>query len=165
MNWPGLVFGLSLALALLGAAGAAFAQGARNAVVGLAVAMAGVAGICFALGNDFLALLVLLLLAAAVPAAMIGALLLAPVPEPDTRSEGRRGPTVAFAIAAGFGVLAWVVTQAAWLPAGGSRQQSIEWLGSRLLTDHLLTLELWASLLCLSALGTVALLRGRRAGR
>ena len=33
MNWPGLLFGLSLALTLVGSAGAAFAQGARHAVV------------------------------------------------------------------------------------------------------------------------------------
>jgi NADH:ubiquinone oxidoreductase subunit 6 (subunit J) len=165
MNWSGLIFGLSLVLALLGAAGAAFAQGARSSVVGLAVAMGGVAGICFALGNDFLALLVLFLLGVGVPAALIGALLLEPVPEPDTRAEGWRGPMVALAIAVGFGVLAWVVTQTVWLPAGGPWQQSLDWLGSRFLTDHLLTLELCVSLLCLSALGTVALLRGRRAGR
>ena len=91
--------------------------------------------------------------------------LLAPVSEPDTRAGGARGPIVALGMAGGFGVLAWLVTQTDWLPAGGSRQQSMEWLGSRFLTDHLLTLELCAALLCLSALGTVALLRGRRAGR
>jgi NADH-quinone oxidoreductase subunit J len=165
MNWAGLVFGLSLVLALLGAGGAAFAQRSRNAVYCLAAAMAGVAGICLALGSDFLALLVLLLLGAAVPSAMMAALLLAPVPEPDTRDERSRPTIVALGIAVGFGLLAWVVTQSAWLPAGGSRQQAVEWLGSRLLTDHLLTMDLAAALLGVSALGAVALLRGRRAGR
>lgn len=165
MNWAGLLFGVSLVAALLGAGGAAFAQRPRQAVYALGAAMAGVSGVCLALGNDFLALVVLVLLGLAVPAALLAALLLAPVSEPDTRTERLRGPLVALGIAAGFGLLAWVVTQTAWLPAGGSRQQSIEWLGSRFLTDHLLTLELCAALLSLSALGVVALLRGRRAGR
>jgi len=165
MNWAGLMFGFSLALVLVGGGTAAFAQRPRIAVISLAAAMCGVAGVCLALGNDFLALLVLLLLAAAVPSAMLGALLLAPVAEPDSRAGGVRGPLVAAGIAAGFGLLAWLLTQGAWLPAGGSRQQSMEWLGSRLLTDHLLTMELGAALLGLSSLGVVALLRGRRAGR
>ena len=72
---------------------------------------------------------------------------------------------VALGIVLGFGILAWVVTQTAWVPAGGPRQESIEWLGSRFLTDHLLAMVLGAALLSLSALGAVALLRGRRAGR
>jgi len=165
VNWAGLVFGLSLVLALLGAFVAVFAQRSRHATSGLAAGMCGVAGICLALGNDFLALMVLVLLGVAVPAAMIAALLLAPVPEPDVRAERSRGVLVALGIAAGFGVLAWVVTQAEWQPAGGSRQQSIEWLGSRLLTDHLLTMALAAAWLGLSALAAVALLRGRRTGR
>ena len=165
MNWAGLMFGFSLALVLVGGSTAAFAQRSRAAVMSLATAMCGVAGVCLALGDDFLALLVLLLLAAAVPSAMLGALLLAPVAEPDTRADGVRGPLVATGIITGFGLLAWLLTQAAWLPAGGSRQQSMEWLGSRFLTDHLLTMELCAALLGLSSLGVVALLRGRRAGR
>jgi len=165
VNWAGLVFGLSLVLVLLGAGGAAFAQQSRYAVYCLAATMTGVAGICLALGNDYLALLVFLLLAVAVPAAMIAALLLAPVADNDTRTEGRRGTFIAMGIVVGFGVLAWVLTQAAWVPAGGPRQQSIEWLGSRFLTDHLLTMELGAALLALSALGVVALLRGRGACR
>jgi NADH:ubiquinone oxidoreductase subunit 6 (subunit J) len=165
VNWAGLVFGLSLVLALLGAVVTSFAQRSRHVVGGLATGMCGVAGICLALGNDFLALLVMALLGAAVPAAMLAALLLAPVAEPDVRPGRSRSMAVALGIVVGFGVLAWVVTQTAWVPAGGPRQESIEWIGSRFLTDHLLTMVLGAALLSLSALGAVALLRGRRAGR
>src|SRR5207237_1029459 len=72
-----------LALALIGGAGAALAPTARGAVVWLAAAMLGVGGICLALGNDFVALLVIALLALAVPALLLLALELAPAAEPD----------------------------------------------------------------------------------
>lgn len=164
MNWPGLVFGASLALALACGTGAAFVQAPRGAIAMLAMAMLGVAGVCLALGNTFLAVTVGLALGVLVPAMLLAASLLAPVPEPDSRG-GARGGWVAGGIVFAFGLLAWLLTRAPWPAQGGQRQTSIEWVGSRLLTDHLLVLELGAALLSLAGLGVVALLRGRRVGR
>jgi len=164
VNWAGLLFGSALAVTLIGGAGAAFAQRTRQAVQMLVVCMFGVAGVCFSLGNDFIALVVLTLLAGGVPAVLTAALVLAPVAEPDARA-GRRGLLVAAGIVAGFGTLAWLLTRAPWAPAGGQRQSAVEWLGSRLLGDHLLTLNLMCALLGLAGVGAVALLRARRAGR
>ena len=165
MNWPGLVFGVSLSLALIGTLGATFAERPASALVSLSAAMLGVGGVCLALGSDFIALLVIALLGAAVPSVMAAALVLSPVPQPDVRSSRDRAGLVAIGMIGGFGLLAWLLTTSPWVPAGGVRQQSVEWLGSRFLTDHLLTLELLAAMLALAGVGTVALLRGRRAGR
>jgi len=165
VNWPGLVFGVALALALLGTVAATFADRPMHAAFGLAAAMLGVGGVCLALGSDFIAMVVVALLGAAVPAVILATLLLAPVPEPDVRTSRARAAAVAAGMTLGFLVLGWFVTAAPWVPAGGSRQQAVEWLGSRFLTDHLLTFVLLAATLALAGLGTVALLRGRRAGR
>ena len=164
MNWAGLVFGASLALALAGATGAAFVPRPRQAIYLLGLSMFGVAGVCLTLGNDFLAGASAVALGVLVPAMLLTALLLAPAPEPDARG-GSRGAWVAGGIVAGLALLAWLLTRAPWPPAGGQRQSAIEWLGSRLLTDHLLTLNVGAALLGVAGLGVVALLRGRSAGR
>lgn len=164
MNWPGIIFGIALALALLGAAGAAFAQQARHAVCSLSVAMLGIAGVCLTLGNDVIAIVVTVVLAAAVPAAMLAANLLAPIPESDRR-EGRRGLVVALGVSVAFAALAFLLTRTAWVPAGGAPQTGAPWLASRLLTDHLVTMDLLALLLGLAGVGAVALLRGRGPGR
>jgi NADH:ubiquinone oxidoreductase subunit 6 (subunit J) len=161
VNWTGVVFGVSIALALIGGVGAAFAQRPRASVYCLAIAMLGIAGICLALGNDLLAILVATVLGAGVPSAFLVALLLAPAPEPDVHAERGRVLVTLAGITAGFAALGWLLSRTPWLPAGGTRQNAIEWLGSRFLTDHLLTLDLLAALLATAALGAVALLRGR----
>lgn len=161
MNWAGVIYGVSIPLALIGGVGAAFARSTRSAVVSLAGAMLGVAGVCLALGNDFIAIVVATVLGAGVPSAFLLALALAPAPDPDVRTGSRRGAVVAALMAAGFGALAWLMTRGPWPPAGGTRQNSIEWLGSRLLTDHLVTMDLLAALLATSACGAIALLRAR----
>ena len=163
MNWPGLVFGASLALALASGAGAAFAR-PRYAIYLLALSMLGVAGACLVLGNAFLAVVVALTLGALVPILLLAGTLLAPVPEPDTRG-GARSAWVAGGIVAGFGLLGWLLARAPWPQSGGQRQLAVEWVGSRMLTDQVLVLELSAALLSLAGLGVVALLRSRRAGR
>jgi NADH:ubiquinone oxidoreductase subunit 6 (subunit J) len=164
MNWAGMGLGVSLALALIGGAGAAFARHPRAAVAGLAVAMLGVAGACFALGNEYLAIVVAALLGAGVPTILMLALAAAPPVESDRR-PGRRAVLWLALMAAGAGVLALVLLRARWVPAGSVSQNTVEWLGSRFLTDHLVTLDLIAALLCVAACGAVALLRGRTARR
>lgn len=161
MNWTGIIFGVSLAVALIGGAGATFLRRPRPAVTSLAAAMQGVAGICFAMGNDYLAIVVAALLGAVVPSVLYLALRVAPAPEPDIRTGPARATTIATIAVPLFLALAWVVVSTPWAPAGGSRQDGVEWLGSRLLTDHLLLLDLAAGLLAACACGAVALLRVR----
>jgi len=165
MNWTGVVFGAAMALALTGAAAAALLPRARHGIVGLAASMLGVAGICLSLGYDFLAVMIAVVLGAVVPTIMLAALLLAPLPVPDAQAGRRRATAVSVLMVLGFVALGWLLTRAPWPPAGGARQNSVAWLGSRLLTDHLLTLDLVAALLGLAALSATALLRGRRPGR
>jgi NADH:ubiquinone oxidoreductase subunit 6 (subunit J) len=164
VNWAGLIFGAGAALALSGGVAAAFSRGARQAVFALAAAMFGVAGMCLALGNDFMAIAVLTVLGAGVPSMLFTAILLAPPAEPDRRPGAGRGASVAALAVLAALALATLLTRTRWAPAAGQRRTQIEWLGSRLLTDHLLTFGVLALLLAAVALGAVALLRARRVG-
>lgn len=163
MNWNGALFGVSLVLALLGAGAAAFAASLRAAVRALVPAMFGVAGVLFAMGHGYTATCVAVILGLFVPFMLLLTLRVAPGPEPDRR--GGRTPWVTPSIVLALAGLAWIAMRAPWPPAGGGRQDGIEWLGSRLLTDHLLLLDLMAMLLATAACGAIALLRGRAARR
>ncbi len=164
MNWPGLLFGVSAALALGGGALAAFARHARVAVFALAGAMLGVAGLCLAMGSGFVFLLAAILLGVLVPATLLLAVVLAPPAAPDVRPGGRNLAVAALGVTL-FLALAMVLTRSAWPPAGGQLQASAEWLGSRLATDHVYTFLLTGAALALAAVGAVALLRPRGARR
>ena len=165
MNWAGLVLGASLALCLLGATITAFAKKPRAAVAGLSAALLGVAGACLAIGNEYLAIVIAAVPGLLVPATMVLALHAAPAPDTDLRPRGRRGVFVAGILVLALLGIAWLATRTAWPPAGGTLQDGIEWLGTRLLTDHLLTVVLTAALLAASACAAIALLRGRTARR
>ncbi|HEY2805252.1 MAG TPA: NADH-quinone oxidoreductase subunit J [Gemmatimonadales bacterium] len=163
MNVVGILFGLSLVVAIIGALGSALADSARTAIWSLAASMLGIAGLCLALGNDFVAIVVVIVMAILVPAILLLAVDLAPAPQLDVK-EGSALILATGAVAALL-ALAWLLVRTTWLPAGGARQNTIEWIGSRFLSDHLVALDLLAAMLALSAIGAVALLRGRRAAR
>ena len=159
MNVIGILFGVSLVLALIGGAGVAFAATTRASVYALATAMLGIAGICLALGNDFVAIAVLIMMVLTVPAVLLLTLDLAPPPQPDVRN-GVTVPVMAGMLTCGA-ALALLLGRTVWLPAGGARENTIEWIGSRFLSDHLVLLDLLAGFLALSTVAVVALLRGR----
>ncbi len=163
MNVVGILFGVSLALALIGGAGVAFAATTRASVYALATAMLGVAGVCLALGNDFVAIVVLIMMVLTVPAIFLMTLDLAPPPQPDRASSGVAA--VAAGMAIGGAALAWLLVRTVWLPAGGARENTIEWIGSRFLSDHLVLMDLLAGFLALSSIAALALLRGRARSR
>lgn len=160
MNVVGILFGVSLALALVGGAGAAFSRDERTAVHGLAGAMLGIAGLCLALGNDFIAIMIVIVMVMAIPALLLLTMDLAPALG-ESAEPRRSAPLMAVGALAGGGVLAWLLVRTSWLPAGGARQNSIEWLGSRFLSDHLVLQLLLAAFLALAAIGATALLNGR----
>lgn len=161
MNVAGLLFGFSAALALVAAAGALFARETPHAVAAAGAAMLGVAGLCLALGSDFVAAVVALGLGVAVPACLVVAAQLAPPPVPDHRPGRARLIGVALAVLGLFAGLGWVITAAAWPPAGGPLDVSAPWLGWRLLTDDLLILILLLALLAVAGTTAAALLRAR----
>ena len=161
MNWTGFLFGLSAMLALIGGAAAAFLRDSLRAILALAVAMLGVAGMCLALGNDFLALVIVLVPASAVPAAAIAAALVAPPPVPDTRAGRWSLPRAVAAAALVWAGLVALLGTAAWPAAAGQRQSGAEWVGFRLLTDYLPVLAALAALLALCGAGAITLLRAR----
>ncbi len=163
MNVVGILFGVSLALALIGGVGIAFAVTTRASVYALATAMLGVAGVCLALGNDFVAIVVLVMMVLTVPAVLLLTLDLAPPPQPDRSSSG--GAAITTGMVIGGAALAWLLVRTVWLPAGGARENTIEWIGSRFLSDHLILLDLLAGFLALSSIAAIALLRGRARSR
>lgn len=164
MNWSGFVLGLSLALALLGGGVTAFARQPRAAVGGLAAAMLGVAGACLTMGNEYLAIVIGGLGGVVIPSIMTLALHAGSTPESDLRLRGRSLMWV-WVILGVVLLTARIMLGAAWPPAGGSLQDGIEWLGSRLLTDHIATIVLACGLLSAAACAAVALMRGRTARR
>ena len=163
MNFTGGLFGGALVLCLGGALAAAVLKNTRAAIVALSGSMLGVAGIALALGNDFIAVLVAGLLGIAVPAVALVALRVAPAPPRDVQMDGRWSRPLLLLIL--FLILAWALLAAPWIPPGGTRQSGIEWLGSRLLTDHIILLLLLPALLAVAATSIVALLRGRSTPR
>jgi NADH:ubiquinone oxidoreductase subunit 6 (subunit J) len=163
-NWSGIVLGMSLALALFGAGVAGFARRPRAAVSGLSATMMGVAGVLLALGNDYLAIAVAFVLGAAVPSLLLLALTVSPS-SAEADFKPRNPVPVQVVIVVSWAVLTLGVMRARWAPQGGASQNTIEWIGSRFLTDHLLTLDLIAGLLAVAACGAIALLRGRGARR
>jgi NADH:ubiquinone oxidoreductase subunit 6 (subunit J) len=162
-NWSGVFLGMSLALALFGGGIAAFARHPRAAASGLSAAMFGVAGVLLALGNDYLAIVVAVVLGAAIPSLLLLALAVTPSVESDFKPEPR--PAITSVVVVVGAMLAFAMLRARWAPPGPASQGAIEWIGSRFLTDHLVTLELIAGLLAVSACGAIALLRGRGARR
>jgi NADH:ubiquinone oxidoreductase subunit 6 (subunit J) len=161
VNWAGFVFGGSATIAILGAAIVALGRGAAAVIAGFAFSMVGVAGVCLAIGDDFLAILIVLLLGAALPAGLQAAARLAPpASRPPQRSR------VAAAVVVGvtaFGALVTLIVRTPWPPAGGAREVAASWIVGRLMTDAVAALEMMGALLAVAAVGALAL--GRAASR
>lgn len=154
MNWAGLLLGASGALALGGGLLAVVVRRPGDAVRALALAMLGVAGTLFALGSNFAALAMLLLLGTGVPAASLAALASRPDEGRTTRSS--RAAAAALIGAASLGLLWRVMVTAQWPAVGGPREIGPAWTGFRLLTENLLALVFLAALLAVAALGALA---------
>ncbi len=161
MNWAGFVFGAAATLAILGAVVVAVARGAAPAIAGFALSMLGVAGVCLALGDDFLAILIVLLLSAVLPAVLLAAAKLAPIAPRPPRPYRLAAAALVSLIA--FGALVTVIVRTPWPAAGGAREVAASWLGWSLLTDGVAAFELLGVLLAVSGIG--ALVLARAAGR
>lgn len=163
MNWAGFVFGASATIAILGAAIVALGRGAAAAIAGFAFSMVGVAGVCLAIGDDFLAILIVLLLSAALPAGLLAAARLAPpASQPPQRSRIAAAVLIG---AATFVALVTLIVRTPWPPAGGAREVAASWIGWRLMTDAVVALELVGALLAVAALGALALARAASRSR
>jgi len=170
MNYGGLVFGLSAALAILGAL---FAVGLRNIfhnILGFALALVGVAGLFLSLGSDFLAAVLILVYVGALAIAMVYAVMLS---QPlDLAPQARSVPKVlgAAGLAVLVGVALWLVVGRAYFPPpDGILQATAQWAGWRLLSDYVLAFELISVLLVVAMIGAVMVARrarppARRAG-
>jgi NADH-quinone oxidoreductase subunit J len=163
VNYGGLVFGLSAALAIVGAL---FAVGLRNIfhnILGFALAVVGVAGLFLSLGSDFLAAALILVYVGALAIAMVYAVMLS---QPlDLAPQPRRAPKVVAAagLALLVGAALWlVVGRAEFPPADGILEASAQWAGWRLLSDYVLAFELISVLLVVAMIGAVMVARRAR---
>lgn len=157
MNWAGFGFGASATIAVLGAAVVAVVRGAAPAIAGFALSMLGVAGVCLTLGDDFLAILIVLVMSAALPAGLLAAAKIAPA---AARPPRRSRVSVAIGIGlAAFAGLTALVLGTEWPPAGGQRETAAVWVGWGLLTDSVAALELVGALLAVAAIAALVLAR------
>jgi NADH:ubiquinone oxidoreductase subunit 6 (subunit J) len=163
MNYGGLTFGLSAALAILGAL---LAVGLRNIfhnILGFALSVVGVAGLFLSLGSDFLAAVLILVYVGALAIAMVYAVMLS---QPlDLAPQPRSVPKVlaAAGLALLVGAALWlVVGRAHFPPARGILEVSAQWAGWRLLSDYVLAFELISVLLVVAMIGAVMVARRAR---
>ena len=164
MNYGGLMFGLSAALALVGAV---FAVGLKNIfhnILGFALALVGVAGLFLSLGSDFLAAVLILVYVGALAIAMVYAVMLSQpldlAPQPRSLPKVLGAAGLALLVGAAFWV---VVGSARFPPVDGILQTSAQWAGWRLLSDYVLAFELISVLLVVAMIGAVMVARKARA--
>jgi NADH-quinone oxidoreductase subunit J len=166
MNWAGFLFGLSAAVALIGAV---LAVGLRNIfhnILGFALAQAGVAGLFLTLGSDFLAIVLILVYVGAVAIAMVYAVMLSqPMDtEPPPRSTLKVVGAALLALVVGVALGVAVLT-ARFPPARGALQVSAQVTGAHLLSDYVLAFELISVLLVVAMIGAVMVARKDRSRR
>jgi NADH:ubiquinone oxidoreductase subunit 6 (subunit J) len=163
MNYGGLVFGLSAALAIVGALCAVGLRNIFHNILGFALALVGVAGLFLSLGSDFLAAVLVLVYVGALAIAMVYAVMLS---QPlDLAPQPRSVPKViaAAALALLAGAALWlVVGRAHFPPADGVLQASAQWAGWRLLSDYVVAFELISVLLVVAMIGAVMVARRAR---
>ena len=166
MNWAGAVFGLSAAVALLGAV---LAVGLRNIfhnILGFALAILGVSGVLLSLGHDVLAIVFVLIYIGALAVAMVYAVMLSHSLGGGRTPRRRAKILGAAAFAATATAAIWlVVRNAEWSPAGGRRELEAAWAGYRFLTDYVLVFELISVLLVVAMVGAVMVARRARPGK
>jgi len=166
MTWGGVVFGLSGAVALIGAVLAVGLKNIFHNILGFALALVGVAGLFLTLGSDFLAVVLILVYVGALAIAMVYAVMLSyPL---DTKPEPRRVPKVLGAAALAMLVAAalYAVVLGAHFPRpGGAVEVSAQWVGYRLLRDYVLAFELISVLLVVAMIGAVMVARKARMPR
>ena len=164
MNWAGVVFGASAAIALLGAMCAVGLKSIFHNILGFALAMLGVAGVFLSLGSDFLAVVFVLVYVGAVAIAMVYAVMLSyPLDlPPRPRSRGKIGGAALIAAGGAWGI--WVVVRSApWPHWQGRLDVSAALTGYRFLRDYVLAFELISVLLVVAMMGAVMVARRLRA--
>jgi len=164
VNWAGVVFGASSAIALLGALGAVGLKSIFHNILCFALAMLGVAGVFLSLGSDFLAVVFVLVYVGAVAIAMVYAVMLSyPLDlPPRPRSLWKVGGAALFA-AVGAGAIWTVLLSAPWPHWRGRLDVSAAMTGYRFLRDYVLAFELISVLLVVAMMGAVMVARRSRA--
>jgi NADH:ubiquinone oxidoreductase subunit 6 (subunit J) len=163
MNWAGAVFGVSAAIALLGALGAVGLRSIFHNILSFAVAMLGVAGVFLSLGSDFLAVVFVLVYVGAVAIAMVYAVMLSyPLDlPPRPRSRWKVVGAAGFA-GVGAGAIWLVLRSALWISPGGRPEVTAAHIGARFLQDYVLAFELVSVLLVVAMMGAVVVARRSR---
>ena len=165
MNWAGAVFGVSAAIALVGALGAVGFRSIFHNILSFAVAMLGVAGVFLSLGSDFIAVVFVLVYVGAVAIAMVYAVMLSyPLDlPPRPRSSWKVLGAAGFAGVAA-GALWLVLRSALWISPGGRPAVTAADIGVRLLRDYVLAFELISVLLVVAMMGAMVVARRSRVG-
>ena len=164
MNWAGVVFGASAAIALLGALGAVGLKSIFHNILCFALTMFGVAGVFLSLGSDFLAVVFVLVYVGAVAIAMVYAVMLSyPLDlPPQPRNRWKIGGAALFA-AVGAGAIWTVLRRVSWPPWEGRLDVSAATTGYRFLRDYVLAFELISVLLVVAMMGAMMVARRIRA--
>lgn len=166
MSIADLVFGVSAAVALAGAAVAILPRNIFHNILGFALAMLGVAGVFLSLGADFVAAVFVLVYVGAVAIAMVYAVMLSHPLDQPRRPRNLMKVTGALGLAALAGLAVWRVLRAApWSPMIGEGEVDAAAIGRRFLTDYVLSFELVSVLLLVAMMGAVMVARRSRAGR
>jgi NADH-quinone oxidoreductase subunit J len=165
MNWAGAVFGVSAAIALLGALGAVGFRSIFHNILSFALAMLGVAGVFLSLGSDFIAVVFVLVYVGAVAIAMVYAVMLSYPLDLPPRPRSRWKVLGAAGFAGGGAGAIWLVLRSAlWIDPGGRPEVSAADIGVRLLRDYVLAFELISVLLVVAMMGAMVVARRSRVG-
>jgi len=163
MNWAGAVFGVSAAIALLGALGAVGFRSIFHNILSFALAMLGVAGVFLSLGSDFLAVVFVLVYVGAVAIAMVYAVMLSvPLDLPPRPRSGWKVLGAAGFAAVAAGAIWLVLRSTLWIRPGGRAEVSAGQVGVRFLQDYVLAFELISVLLVVAMIGAIVVARRPR---
>ena len=161
------IFGLVVAITVLGAVVAVFTRRIIRAVAGLALCALGLAGLYYFLQSPFLALMEILIYVGAVCVTIIFGVMLSEPDEPALAPAGRRElgwSALALGVSAALGGgVAYVSLHGPWpAPAAAAGDGSVAAIGSALLTTYSLPFELISLVLLVSILGALVIARGGR---
>jgi len=163
------IFGVAVAITVIGAVIAVFTRRIIRAVAGLALCALGLAGLYYFLHSPFLALMEILIYIGAVCVVIVFGIMLSEPDEPALAPAGRRElgwSALALAVSAALGGgVAYVSLHGPWpapaaaAPAGDG---SVAAIGSALLTTYSLPFELISLVLLVAILGALVIARGGR---
>ena len=156
-----------LIIAVLIVGGTAAAMGFRNpvhCVLALTVSFAGIAALFLELGAQFVGLTQIMVYVGAVAILAVFAIMMTHHPgDPETRIFSRNAFVGVFTAAAVFAVIGWaILKQPAASTTGPNISVSVQQIGTSLMHDYVLPLEIVGLLLTAALIGAVVIAMDRK---